>query len=195
MPSGSVSPVTRPNSVNTPTFPVGIDVVLASSRIITSARIASCNILFPAPLKLILGNPSPPNSNLVGFGIFPSVLRLIHMRFEPRHRHFIITQHGQPRFPASFKPLLASSRPFFNSRESRDRLRNQTFHAPATLPQYLVVFSLDTTAVSRHNPRHHVYLPCAFFRGVFPGLFRMGFWPTRGAQSSLGAAAFRSHLN
>src|SRR5260370_40962084 len=45
----------------------------------------------------------------------------------------------------------------------RDRLKNQAFHAPATLPQYLVVFSLDTTAVSRHNPRHPVYLPCAFF--------------------------------
>ena len=28
----------------------------------------------------------------------------------------------------------------------------------ATLPQYIVVFSLDTTALSRHNPRHLVAL-------------------------------------
>jgi len=29
-------------------------------------------------------------------------------------------------------------------------------HFSATLPQYLVVFPLDTTGRSRHNPRHHV---------------------------------------
>src|SRR5260370_1858392 len=45
----------------------------------------------------------------------------------------------------------------------RDRLKNQAFHAPATLPQYLVDFSPDTTAVSRPHPRHHVCLPCAVF--------------------------------
>ena len=31
-----------------------------------------------------------------------------------------------------------------------------TLSAPVTIPQYLVVFSLDTTALSRQNPRHHI---------------------------------------
>src|SRR3981189_385287 len=52
---------------------------------ITSTRMASCNILFPDPLKLILGNPSPPRSNLVVVGISPSVLQLIRENFELHH--------------------------------------------------------------------------------------------------------------
>src|SRR5882762_8908862 len=104
IPSGSVSPVTRPNSVNTPTFPVGIDVVLAISRMITSTRMASCNILFPDPLKLILGNPSPPRSNLVVVGISPSVLQLIRANFGPHHPQILNTQPVSSRFPCRSAP-------------------------------------------------------------------------------------------
>src|SRR5205807_10550110 len=69
-PSGSVSPVTRPNSVSTPTFPVGMEVVLAINTMMTTTNIPSCNILLPAPPRFgIDGNP-PPRSNLVVVGIF-----------------------------------------------------------------------------------------------------------------------------
>src|SRR6266446_203052 len=47
-----------------------MEVMLDISTTITAAKIASCNILFPAPLRFgIDGNP-PPRSNLVVVGIF-----------------------------------------------------------------------------------------------------------------------------
>src|SRR6267378_1887357 len=150
IPSGSVSPVTRPNSVNTPTFPVGIEVVLAISRMITSTRIASCNILFPAPLKLILGNPSPPRSNLVVVGIFPSVLRLIRLNFEPHHSQSLVRKKRPLDFLADPRPPAVSNG-FITSTSHRPAPGQQS-PPLATLPQYLVVFSLDTTGRSRHNP-------------------------------------------
>ena len=33
---------------------------------------------------------------------------------------------------------------------------NEALHFPATLPQYLVLFSLDTTALSRQNSPHQL---------------------------------------
>src|SRR5882672_8901581 len=157
IPSGSVSPVTRPNSVSTPTFPVGMDVVLAINRMITSTRMANCNILFPAPPKFILGIPSPPRSNLVVVGICPSVLQLIRANFEPHHPQSLIRKQ----YPYDFR--AGPHRPAVSTWAYLPQL---TIHwpaptlsghySPATLPQYLVVFSLDTTGRSRQNPRHHV---------------------------------------
>src|SRR2546426_2773455 len=129
IPSGSVSPVTRPNSVSTPTFPVGIEVVLASTRIITSTRIASCNILFPAPRKFgIAGNPPPPNSNLVGFGIFSSVSRLDFAVRSPHHRHSVVRQTTIHNFPA--RSRRPSTSPAFLFRYQRFGLQvpQQPYH-------------------------------------------------------------------
>src|SRR5437588_8029941 len=60
MPSGSVSPVTLPKSVNTPTFPVGMDVVLAINKIKIAMTAAIRKIREPNPLKLgMAGNEDP----------------------------------------------------------------------------------------------------------------------------------------
>ena len=98
----------------TPTFPVGIEVVLAISRMISTTRIASCNILFPAPPKFILGNPSPPRSNLVVVGIFPSVLRLMRTNFEPHHSQSWIRKKGPLDFLADPRSLAVSNGPIFH---------------------------------------------------------------------------------
>jgi hypothetical protein len=48
-----------------------MEVVLAITTMITASNIASCNILFPAPLRFgIDGNPPSPRLNLVVVGIF-----------------------------------------------------------------------------------------------------------------------------
>src|SRR5205807_4162584 len=85
-------------------FPVGIDVVLAINRMITSTRMASCNVLFPAPPKFILGNPSPPRSNLVVVGIFSSVLRLMRSNFQPHRSQSLIRKQYSHDFPAGPRP-------------------------------------------------------------------------------------------
>src|SRR5712692_7024386 len=80
-----------------------MDVVLASTRMMTSTRIPSCNILFPAPLKFgIAGNPVPPRSNFVGFGIFSSVSRLGTTLERPHHLHCVIRRTVVPYFPTHF---------------------------------------------------------------------------------------------
>src|SRR6267378_1346285 len=135
IPSGRVSPVTRPNRVSTPTFPVGIELVLAINRMITSTTIAICNNFFPAPPKLgIPGIPPPPSSNLVVVGIFPSVLRLLRTRIEPHHPHFSIRKESLPNFLAVPRPRPFSSRSLF--RQSLVTIHQSPL--PATLPQYLV---------------------------------------------------------
>src|ERR1700732_1854343 len=60
MPSPSVSPVTRPKSVSTPTFPVGIEVVLHSNRSTTRIERPQRRILAPAPRKLGISGIDPP---------------------------------------------------------------------------------------------------------------------------------------
>jgi len=80
---------------------------------ITTTRIASCNILFPAPPKFILGNPSPPNSNLVVVGIFPSVLRLMHTNFEPHDSQSWIGKKCPLDFLADPRSLAVSNGPIF----------------------------------------------------------------------------------
>src|SRR6267142_6982846 len=67
---------------------------------------------------------------------------------------------------------------------------NEALHSPATLPQYLVVFSLDTTALSRQNSRHQLLGSRAALTtfgsciGICPvrsqGRACRGIWPTRG---------------
>jgi hypothetical protein len=48
-----------------------MEVVLAITTMIAPTNIASCNILFPAPLRFgIEGSPPPPSSNFVVVGIF-----------------------------------------------------------------------------------------------------------------------------
>src|ERR1700676_1716645 len=115
MPSGSVSPVTRPNSVSTPTLPVGIEVVLHSNSSSTTMATAICKMREPASRIFGICCIDPQKSApppLVTFAIAASC-------FSPDLRHRM------------YHPRLA------------------------TPPQYLVVFSLDTTARLRHNPRHH----------------------------------------
>jgi hypothetical protein len=54
-----------------------MEVVLAITTMITPTNIASCKILFPAPLRFGMdGNPPPPSSNFVVVGIFFSVCGL-----------------------------------------------------------------------------------------------------------------------
>src|SRR5260370_33750781 len=62
MPSPSTSPVTLPNRVSTPTFPVGIDVVLEKSRI--NSRIATTmrRKRFLNPEKFGMARSEPPKS-------------------------------------------------------------------------------------------------------------------------------------
>src|SRR5580692_5990498 len=62
------------------------------------------------------------------------------------------------------------------------RFQRFSFSSPsATSPPYLVAFSLDTTAHSRHNPRHRIY-PIAIFLRKLPGAF---FASTFGRQGEL----------
>src|SRR6266481_2895191 len=185
IPSGSVSPVTRPNSVSTPTFPVGMDVVLAINRMITSTRIANCNILFPAPPKFILGIPSPPRSNLVVVGICPSVLQLIRANFEPHHPQSLTRKQYPYDFLAGPHRPAVSTGPIFHSSQFTGLPRPcRDTNSPATLPQYLVVFSLDTTGRSRQNPRHHVRCSRAPLMSVAAAVFGTRFF-TVGARQGI----------
>src|ERR1700751_2861183 len=61
MPSPRVSPVTRPNSVSTPTLPVGIEVVLQSSSNTSTIAIPQRKIREPARRKFSIP-PEPPRS-------------------------------------------------------------------------------------------------------------------------------------
>src|SRR6266851_1610872 len=141
-----------------------MDVVLASTRMTTRTRVPSCNIRFPRPLKFgIDGKPVPPRSNFVGFAIFSSVSQLGFTREGPYHCHFVIRKTFVPDFPDHlrrffmllqllFHPSRVTSPP---SCQSLPGVRNGAFRTHATLPQYLVVFSLDTTGLPRHNVRHY----------------------------------------
>src|ERR1700732_264849 len=73
MPSPRVSPVTLPKSVNTPTFPVGIEVVLHNKKSTTTATNAIRRNLPPAPRKFGIPGTEPPKSILppVVFAIAP----------------------------------------------------------------------------------------------------------------------------
>src|SRR5260370_38709426 len=51
----------------------------------------------------------------------------------------------------------------------RDRLKNQSFYAPATFPLYIVVFSLAPTSTPCHIHGHHFDLPCSFVPRGSPG--------------------------
>src|SRR5216683_1856183 len=93
---------------------------------ITSTRIASCNILFPAPPKLILGNPSPPRSNLVVVGIFPSVLRLTRSNFQPHHSQSLIRKQCPLDFLAGPRPPAVSIGPIFH--KSPGMIPPQPYH-------------------------------------------------------------------
>src|SRR5712664_2640369 len=72
---------------------------------------------------------------------------------------------------------------------------NEALHFPATLPQYLVLFSLDTTTLSRQNSPHQLLGSRAALTtfgsciGICPIRSRVracrGIWPTRGAPVSL----------
>src|SRR5258708_29499333 len=75
MPSPSTSPVTLPNRVSTPTFPVGIEVVLEKSRI--NSRIATMmrRKRFLKPEKFGMARSEPPKSK--------SPRPVVVMRFSP----------------------------------------------------------------------------------------------------------------
>src|SRR5260370_6055601 len=62
MPSGSVSPVTRPKRVRTPTLPVGIEVVLHNNRKLTTIASQIGKIREPASRLSLIGGSEPPRS-------------------------------------------------------------------------------------------------------------------------------------
>src|SRR5713101_526968 len=63
MPSPSVSPVTLPNSVRMPTFPVGTETTLAKKRKMNKTNRNNLKILDPAPLRFGIAGILPPKSN------------------------------------------------------------------------------------------------------------------------------------
>src|SRR5260221_345171 len=74
IPSLSVSPVTRPKRVRTPTWPVGIETTLEKKKIKAEMAAAKMRIFEPTPLKLGSEGILPPALKLmVLFGITASV--------------------------------------------------------------------------------------------------------------------------
>src|SRR6267378_541778 len=137
MPSGSVSPVTRPNSVSTPTLPVGIDVVLHSKINMTKTTAASRKIREPAKRKLGIDGIEPPMSippPRVTFTIFPCLHRAASANCCRAHRLY----------------HLLRTVAFYLSRRHGHRICQRTL---ATVPQHIVVFSLDSRTRKRQNPR------------------------------------------
>src|SRR3981189_1643036 len=118
IPSGKTSPVTLPNSVKTPTWPVGMDVVDVNSRMSSATTPTTFrNLDFNAPRFGMTGFPPPKlNSTLA-------------MNSSVRYLGF------------AFGAFLICH---LTSRGGRT----------ATVPPYLVVFSLDTTDERQHNARH-----------------------------------------
>src|ERR1700682_172836 len=80
MPSGSVSPVTRPKRVRTPTLPVGIEVVLHSKTNKIKTTSPSRRIRDPASRKFGIDGIEPPRSippPRVTFAMTASVAQLL----------------------------------------------------------------------------------------------------------------------
>src|SRR3979490_3376029 len=80
MPSGSVSPVTRPKRVSTPTLPVGIEVVLQTNSNKTKIASPRRRIRDPASRKFGIDGIEPPKSippPRVTFAMTPSVAQLL----------------------------------------------------------------------------------------------------------------------
>src|ERR1700738_5531856 len=80
MPSGSVSPVTRPKRVSTPTLPVGIEVVLQSNSNKTKIASPRRTIRDPASRKFGIDGIEPPKSippPRVTFAMTASVAQLL----------------------------------------------------------------------------------------------------------------------
>src|ERR1700688_3260104 len=137
MPSGSVSPVTRPKSVSTPTLPVGMDVVL--HRIKRSTTIASPICRMREPASRIFGNcrTEPPKS------LPPPVT----FAMDCLHRAACRSQRRAHRL---YHLLRAAN--FLLSHGGWHRISQLPC---ATGPLYIVVFPLDSTATLRQNRRQH----------------------------------------
>jgi len=84
---------------------------------------------------------------------FLSVLPLTRPKIEQRHPQYLIRKKSPRNFLTDLRPRF-----FHQSRVTSHLLSfpNEALHSPATLPQYLVVFSLDTTALSRQNSPHQL---------------------------------------
>src|SRR5262245_21217829 len=143
MPSPRMSPVTFPNKVRTPTLPVVIEVVLASSRITNST---TPNI-FSKRLRKTAKAGIPPRSPksivrpvfVIGFSVRNRVCRLT------RFAH--LAAHPLPAMILRF-----ALEPMHYGRFAIAREAHEKSTASATLPLYLVWFLLDTTRPSRNNP-------------------------------------------
>jgi len=135
MPSGSVSPVTLPNSVSTPTLPVGIDVVAPQQNQYDKDHSPSCKIREPATENWALTASSRPCQ-------FHRARHIHHFSLPPS-RSF---RQLMPRAPLYH--LLRAS-PFIFLGVVASNLPTDF----ATAPQHIVVFSLDSRTRKRQNPR------------------------------------------
>src|ERR1700736_4698108 len=112
MPSASVSPVTLPNNVSTPTFPVGIEVVLHhNSNKITIASAIRRN-LEPANRKFGIAGIEPPKSIVLRGGFPICLLRPAAFHSHRAHRCLSSTTYCQI---LCFSRGLASKVPTFAS--------------------------------------------------------------------------------
>src|SRR5258708_28693858 len=96
MPSGSTSPVTRPNSVSTPTCPVGIDVVEAINRMNTTTTPTMVKNRDFKPLKFGIPGFPPPKLNST------FAIKFSFGSFERAAQHFVashLTSHFYPVLP------------------------------------------------------------------------------------------------
>src|SRR5256885_13782357 len=165
MPSGKVSPVTRPNSVSTPTWPVGTDVVLHSSSNNTNTATAMRKIREPASLKFGIEGIEPPRSIVprVGFTIFPPSRGATRQGLAARTGSIIYYARGRILFSTPLtsnvpSPRLrqrdlgqASSGCFLGCEHKN--VRTLAILPSATRPLYVAVFLLDSTGTARHNAR------------------------------------------
>ena len=170
MPSPSVSPVTRPNSVSTPTFPVGIEVVLHNSRSTTRITTPHRKILGPAPRKLGISGIDPRELSAISASVATPLPRCVPTENEVRraYSHFLLRREHA----AIFDTCPGVSANYFLEREvrrgpsaGRSPGKNEVFHTPQGDP-YILWHFLLTPQVARATIRANVVF---FGRKAFAG--------------------------
>src|ERR1051326_735067 len=150
MPSPSTSPVTLPKSVKTPTWPVGIEVVLANSTINSTIAPPTLNAraLNPAKFGIAFSEPptsKPPRPVVVIFRLRPRLGRTEPLLSTSGRSYHALRSLTQENFTQSGWESV-------NLRFQLVPGISQEIHTPATRPLYLVWFVLDTTDFPLHNP-------------------------------------------